>query len=38
MKVDGLISYSFEQQIFKFNIKSGNNQEVWGANPDFTSY
>ena len=30
-KVEGLITYSTDQQIFKFKVKSGTNQEVWGA-------
>ena len=29
-KVEGLITYSTEQQIFKFKFNSGNNQELWG--------
>ena len=37
-KVEGLITYSTEQQIFKFKDKSGNNQELWGVNTDFSSY
>ena len=37
-KVEGLITYSFEQQIFKFKVNSGNNQELWGVNADFSSY
>ena len=28
-KVKGLISYSTEQQVFKFKVNSGNNQELW---------
>ena len=28
-KVEGLITYSTEQQIFKFKVYSGNNQELW---------
>ena len=27
-----------EQQIFKFNVNSGNKQVLWGVNADFTSY
>ena len=26
------------QQIFKFKVNSGNNQELWGINDDFSSY
>ena len=37
-KVEGLITYSIELQIFKFKVNSGNNQEWWGVNTDFTSY
>ena len=33
-----LITYSSEQQIFKFKVNSGNNQELWGVNADFSSY
>ena len=33
-KVEGLTTYSTEQQIFKFKI----NQELWGVNTDFSSY
>ena len=36
-KVEGLITYSFEQQIFKFKVNSGNNHELWRVNADFTS-
>ena len=36
-KVEGLITYSTEQQIFKFKVNSGNNQELWGVNTDFSS-
>ena len=32
------ITYSTEQQIFKFNVNSENNQELWGVNTDFSSY
>ena len=28
-KVEGLITYSTDQQIFKFKVNSGNNQELW---------
>ena len=37
-KVEVLITYSTDQQIFKFKVNSGNNQELWGVNADFTSY
>ena len=37
-KVEGLITYSEEQQIFKFKVNSGNIQELWGVNTDFSSY
>ena len=37
-KVKGLITYSTEQHIFKFYVNSGNNQELWGVNTDFSSY
>ena len=37
-KLEGLIMYSTEQQIFKFKVNSGNNQELWGVNADFSSY
>ena len=37
-KVEGLITYSTEQKILKFKVNSGNNQELWGVNTDFTSY
>ena len=33
-KVEGLITYSTDQQILKFKVKSGNNQELWGENAD----
>ena len=36
-KVEGLISHSTEQQIIKFKVNSGNNQELWGVNTDFSS-
>ena len=29
-KMEGLITYSFNQQIFKFKVNSGINQELWG--------
>ena len=28
----------FQQQIFKFKVNSGNNQEFWRVNTDFSSY
>ena len=28
-KVEGLITYSTDQQIFKFKVNSGSNQELW---------
>ena len=34
-KVDELITYSLDQQIVKFKVTSGNNQEIWGVNCDF---
>ena len=37
-KVEGPITYSTEQQIFKFKVNSGTNQEFWGVNTDFSSY
>ena len=37
-KVEGLITYSTEQQFFKFKVYSGNNQELWGVNTDLSSY
>ena len=37
-KVEGLITYSTEQQIFKFKVNSGNDQELWGVNIQFTLY
>ena len=37
-KVEGLITYSTDQQIFKFKVNSGNNQELLGVNTDFSSY
>ena len=30
-KVEGLITYSTDQQIFKFKVNSGTDQEVWGG-------
>ena len=37
-KVEGLITYSTDKQIFKFKVNSGNNQELWGVHIEFTSY
>ena len=37
-KVEGLITYSTDQQIFKFKDNSGSSQELWEVNTDFTSY
>ena len=34
-KVEGLIMYSLDQQIFKFKVNSENNQELWGVHVDF---
>ena len=36
-KAEGLISYSTDQQIFKLQINSGTDQEVWGVYIDFQS-
>ena len=36
-KVEGLIIYSTDQQIFKFKVNSGTDQEVWGVYIDFQS-
>ena len=36
-KDEGLITYSTDQQIFKFKVNSGSNQEVWGVYIDFQS-
>ena len=38
IEIEGLITYPTEQQIFKFNVNSGNKQELWGVNTDFSSY
>ena len=35
--VEGLMTYSTDQQIFKFKVISGSNQEVWGVYIDFQS-
>ena len=37
-KVEGLITYSTDQQIFKFKVNSGNSQELWGVSTDFSAY
>ena len=37
-KVERLISYSTEQQIFKLKVNLGNSQELWGVNIEFTFY
>ena len=34
-KVERLITYSTDQQIFKFKVNSGTDQEVWGVYIDF---
>ena len=36
-KVEGLIAYSTDQQIFKLKVNSGTDQEVWGVYIDFQS-
>ena len=36
-KVQGLITYSTDQQIFKLKVKSGTDQEVWGVYIDSQS-
>ena len=36
-KVEGLITYSTDQQIFKFKVNHGTDQEVWGVYIDFQS-
>ena len=36
-KVEGVIAYSTDQQIFKFKVNSGTDQEVWGLYIDFQS-
>ena len=35
-KVEGLITYPTDQQIFKFKVSCGNNLELWGVNIEFT--
>ena len=37
-EVEGLITYSTEQQIFKLKLNSGNSKELWGVNIEFTLY
>ena len=37
-KVEGPITYSTDQQLFKFKVNSRNNQELWGVNIEFTLY
>ena len=37
-KVEGLITYSTDQQIFKFKVNSGSSQELWGVNTDFSTF
>ena len=36
-KVEGLITYSTDQQIFKLKVNSGTDQEEWGVYIDFQS-
>ena len=36
-KDEGLITYSIDQQLFKFKVNSGTDQEVWGVYIDFQS-
>ena len=36
-KIEGLIPYSTDQQIFKLKVNSGTDQEVWGVYIDFQS-
>ena len=35
MPLQHFLLYSMDQQIFKFKVNSGNNQELWGVNCDF---
>ena len=35
-KVEGLITYSTDQHIFKFKVNSGTDQEIWGVYIDFS--
>ena len=37
-KVEGRITYSTDQQVFKFKVNSGSNQELWGVNTDILTY
>ena len=37
-KVEGLITYSTDQQIFQLKVNFGNDQELWGVNIEFTLY
>ena len=37
-KVEGLITDSADQQIFKLKVNYGNSQELWGVNIQFTLY
>ena len=37
-KVEGPITYSTDQQIFKFKVSSGSSQELWAVNTDFSTY
>ena len=37
-KAEGSITYSTDQQIFKFMVNSGSSQELWGVNTDFSAY
>ena len=36
-KIEGLITHSTDQQIFKFKVNSATDQEVWGVYIDFQS-
>ena len=36
-KVEGLITYSTDQQTFQFKVNSGTDQEIWGVYIDFQS-
>ena len=36
-KVEGLITNSTDQQIFKLKVNSGTDQEIWGVYIDFQS-
>ena len=36
-KVEGLITYSTDQQVFKFKVNSATDQDVWGVYIDFQS-